>query len=152
MRKGVIYLAGGMTGLTWRQALHWRKEAERLLSHQWKIINPVRQQMNSHPDDIILASTQKDTKLALAHTATGICAQDEFYIDQSDWIFCNTLNAQIPSIGTIWELGYAWGTRKKILTLLEPESIHDHPFIRRRSHVFTPSFEEAIDFFQTIAV
>jgi nucleoside 2-deoxyribosyltransferase len=149
-----IYLAGSMTHLTWREALTWRKEVESELSSRWKLINPVRAQVKPEQmDEVIVSPFQgEDKKLDLWVTATGMTAQDEFYIDQSDWILCYLLNAKKVSIGTVWELGYGWGTGKKILTVLEPKSIHDHPFVRRRSHVFTPSLEEAIEFFKNIAV
>jgi len=152
MDKPVIYLAGSMTGLTWKEALEWREQATWQLEDKWKLINPVRQQLGSDENAMIEASTQKDGNLILAHTATGICAQDEFYIDQCDWLFCNLLGAPRVSIGTMWELGYAWGQDKKILTVVEPGSIHDHPFVRRRSHIFTPDFDEAVEFFATIAI
>lgn len=142
-----------MAGLTWRQALEWREELEKSLEDHWNIINPVKmQQVGVNLDDLIVTSSQKDDKLLLAHTATGICAQDEFFIDRSDWLLCNFLNATKISIGTVWEIGYAWAKGKKILTVLEPGSIHDHQFIRRRSHVFTSDFEEALEFLAAIAI
>jgi hypothetical protein len=49
-------------------------------------------------------------------------------------------------------MGYARATGKKILSVIEPGSIHDQAFARRGSDLFVDSFEEAIDFFQTIAV
>jgi nucleoside 2-deoxyribosyltransferase len=152
--KPTLYLAGPMSGLTWRQALEWRKQATDVLHTQWRIINPVRHQVPTERlDEIIPCSTQHNNKhVALHLTATGIASQDEFYIDQSDWIFCNFLDAVKPTFGSVWELGYAWGRRKHILSVIEPGSMHDHPFIRRRSHVFTPSLEDAIQYFVTIAV
>lgn len=152
--KPSIYLAGPMSGLTWRQALSWRRECEAELSKDWRLINPVRAQVpEERMDDTIPSTTQLDTeKVDLWVTATGVTSQDEFYIDQSDWILANFLQATHVTIGSVWELGYGWGTRKKILSVIEPGSIHDHAFIRRRSHVFTPSLDEAIQFFKAIAL
>jgi nucleoside 2-deoxyribosyltransferase len=143
-----------MTGLTWRQALSWRKEVEAELSSRWRLINPVRAQVpEEEMDNLIPTITQLEEKrLDLWMTATAITTQDEFYIDQSDWMLCHFLGADIVSIGTMWEMGYGWGTQKKIITVLEPGSIHDHAFVRRRSHVFTPSLEETIQFFKAIAI
>jgi nucleoside 2-deoxyribosyltransferase len=103
-------------------------------------------------DPIPLTKRDNKKKVDLWVTATGITAQDEFFIDQSDWILAHFLGADIVSIGTIWELGYGWHANKKILSVLEPGSVHDHGFVRRRSHVFTPSLEEAIQFFKAIAL
>jgi nucleoside 2-deoxyribosyltransferase len=152
--KASIYLAGPMSGLTWRQALAWRKVVEAELSSRWRLINPVRAQVpEERMDDIIPCPTQKNRKkVDLWVTATGVTAQDEFFIDQSDWILAHFLGAEIVSIGTVWEMGYGWANNKKIITVLEPESIHDHGFVRRRSHVFTPSLDEAIQFFKAIAL
>lgn len=152
--KPTIYLAGPMTGLTWRQALAWRKECEAELSSRWRLINPVRAQVDEDDmDDEIPNITQGDaTLLDLWMTATAITTQDEFYIDQSDWMLCHFLGAQKASIGTIWEMGYGWHAGKKIVSVLDPGSVHDHPFVRRRSHVFTPSLSDTIAFFKAIAL
>jgi len=152
--KPSVYLCGPMSGLTWQEALAWRKKCEAELYSRWRLINPVRSQIaTSSIHDIIPVQLQSDNDYKdLKDTATGVTAQDEFFIDQSDWLLCNFLNADKVSIGSVWEMGYAWGTHKKILTVLEPGSIHDHPFIRRRSHVFTPSLNEAIEFFKAIAL
>jgi len=150
--KPSIYLAGPMTGLTWRQALAWRRIAEAELSNRWRLINPVRAQVPEERMDDEIPRTNRKKRVDLWVTATGVTAQDEFFIDQSDWILANFLGAEIVSIGTVWELGYGWGTGKKILSVLEPGSIHDHGFVRRRSHVFTPNLDEAIQFFKAIAL
>lgn len=151
--KPTLYLAGPMSGLTWRQALEWRKQATDILHTHWRIINPVRHQVSVEQlDEIIPCGVQDDSHTALHLCATGLCAQDEFYIDQSDWLLCNYLDAVRPSFGTVWEQGYAWGRNKHILSVIEPGSLHDHPFVRRRSHVFTPNLDDAIQYFVTIAV
>lgn len=147
-----IYLGGPMSGLKWRDALEWRNKVEEELCYQWRLISPVKQQLGQNLDELITVQTQNDNELLLHHTATGVTSQDEFYIDQSDWLLCYFLNAPKVSIGTMWEMGYGWGKGKKILSVLEPNSIHDHPFVRRRSHVFTPSLTEAIQFFKAIAI
>jgi nucleoside 2-deoxyribosyltransferase len=142
-----------MSGLTWRQALAWRREVEAELSNRWRLINPVRAQVAEDKlDQPIPLTNQRKKHVDLWVTATGVTAQDEFFIDQSDWILAYFLDAKIVSIGTVWELGYGWGTGKKIISVLEPGSIHDHGFVRRRSHVFTPHLSEAIDFFKAIAL
>jgi nucleoside 2-deoxyribosyltransferase len=141
-----------MTGLTWREALEWREDS-RILLPQWDLINPCRTQVPKGAlDELIVGSTQEDKDLELTCTATGIVAQDLFFVDQSDWLFCNFLHATQISFGSAYEMGYARRAGKKILSVINPGSMHDQAFARRGSDIFTPSFEEAIDFFQTIAV
>jgi len=152
MRKGVIYLGGSMTGLTWRQATEWREDAKVLLPN-WDLINPCTTQVPEDAlDEIIVASTQEDNDLDITCTATGIVAQDLYFIDRADWLFCNFLYATQISFGTAFEMGYAKRAGKKILSVIEPGSIHDQAFARRGSDIFTSNFEEAIDFFQAISV
>lgn len=157
MSKPTIYLAGPMTGLTWEEATEWRDMATLRLTPQWRVITPVRGQTKYNKatmGDVITASTmtEEQPSLPLAYTATGITAQDQFYIDQSDWLLVNFLNANRVSIGTVWEMGYAWGRNKMIISVIEPNSIHDHPFVRRRSHVFVPDLDEAIEYLGVMAV
>lgn len=155
MGKPTIYLAGPMNGLTWREALEWRARVERELGSSWQLINPVRAQIDEDKLDEPIGSQVRNegVYVDLHLTATGICAQDEFFIDQSDWILANFVGASRTSIGSVWELGYAWGKGKKIMSVLTPgDVLHDHPFVRRRSHVFTQNLDEAIDFFKHIAI
>jgi hypothetical protein len=150
--KPTIYLAGAMSGLTWREALGWRRECEAELSKDWCLINPVRAQVRDDQMDEIIKLPSKEEYLPLHLTSSGICAQDEFFINKSDWLLCYYVNAKGPSFGTVWEQAKAWEAGKLILSVITPGSLHDHPFTRRRSHVFTPHLHEAIDFFKAIAL
>ena len=145
-----IYLAGPMSGLTWDEALAWREKVEVELGRDWRVISPVRPQVEMDRTKIITLQTQKDDELNLWDTATALVATDTFFIDQSDWVLANLLNTKKPSFGTVWELGYAYATRKKIVVLMTPEDAHNHPFTRRGVDIFTPSLEDAIEFFKRI--
>jgi len=154
MSKPTIYLAGPMTGLTWEQATQWREKAALILTPSWRVVTPVKGQLQSAQSDVITASTMDDTQehLPLAHTATGITAQDEFYVRQSDWVLANFTGSTRVSQGTVWELGFAWGLGKQIISVIPKGDVHDHPFIRRRSHVFVQELDEAIEYLRDMAI
>ena len=152
-----IYLAGPMNGLTWRQASEWRDRVEEVLvedkyeadEETWVIYNPLNGEIEGCEDldEIIGAPKSTDTqRRKLSHTATGITAKDEFYLRKSDWVLANFTGENRVSIGTCWELGFAWALGKQIISVIPPSGIHDHAFVRRRSHIFVPELEEALEY------
>lgn len=145
-----IYLAGPMIGLTWEECLGWREHVEVELGRDWKIISPARPQKDVDRSKMIKLQTRKDNKLHLVDTATGVVASDTFFIKQSDWILANLTNAPKPSIGTMWELGYAYALQKNIIVVMDDNNVHNHPFTRRGVDLFCPTLDEAIEYFKRI--
>lgn len=145
-----IYLAGPMTGLSWEKTLAWREHVEVELGRDWKILSPARPQQDQDRTKVLKLQTQENNELNLWDTATGVVASDTFLIDQSDWVLANFLGAEKISVGTVWELGYAYHARKKIIVLMSKEDIHNHPFTRRGVDMFTDDIEQVIEFFKRI--
>jgi nucleoside 2-deoxyribosyltransferase len=139
-----------MSGSTWDEALEWRELMELELGRDWKLINPVRPPPDTDRSKVIELQTQENNNLDLCDTATALVTADTFFIDQCDWVVANLTNTKKPSFGTVWELGYAYHARKKIIVIMKPEDEHNHPFTRRGVDMFTPSLKEVIEFFKRI--
>lgn len=152
IQKPIIYLAGPMSGCTWREATEWRDYTKQELKAYYDCISPCVPMRIQDLDEMIGLQTQEDMTLPIYQTATGVTSQDEWFIDKADWVLANFTNATKVSIGTIWELGYAWGRHKKIISVFNSDNVHNHPFVRRRSHVFVPTLEESIEFFKAINI
>lgn len=150
----VIYLAGPITGFTWEMALAWREKCrERLRRVGFKTISPLDSQKERIPEDktqLVVAPKREDAALPIEFTGSGIVTADEFYIRKADFLLCNFENSTVISPGTIWEMGLAWGLNKMIVSVIPPNNIHNNVFTRRRSHVFVPDLDEALEFLEKI--
>lgn len=148
MNKPSVYLAGPMTGLTMEEASAWREEVRARLKHKWTVISPTDIRYSGEydgPDGSLTAPSIEELERLPEHLRPGaLVTMDEFFVDRSEFVLVNLLGATVASIGTMWEMGYAWAKGKKIVTIIDPENIHDHPFVYRRSHVLLSSVEEAI--------
>jgi len=148
--KPTVYLAGPMVGLSFKDASQWRNTVTRKLKSKWNILSPLTalDQKSKFPFKT-LSQTDTDHR-PIKHVPSAFVTVDEFFVDKCDFVLANFIGSTRVSIGTVWELGYAWGQGKKIVSIIEPESIHDHPFLRRRSHLFVPTLAEAIEFLGSI--
>ena len=148
--KPTIYLAGPISGLTWDQALTWREQTVIHLAKHFHILDPLKPQRGKMTNrmDIITGPSREATDLPIHFTGSGLVTSDEFYVRKSDFLFVNFLySSDQISAGTLWEMGLAWGLNKFIVTVIQPENIHDNVFVRRRSHIFVPTYGEAIEYF-----
>ena len=154
MERPTIYLAGPMGGKTWREALDWRVYVDKELSPRgWHCLSPLKAQIDDQDlDSAIPTPIGRDSyEKPLPLVSSAFVAQDEFYVRKSDWVLANFLGAEKVSLGTVWELGFAYALGKQVISVFEPGSVHDHAFLRRRSHIFVPSLEDAVGFLKGIA-
>lgn len=136
-----------MGGLSVTEANTWRQECERELKGCYNLLNPISVQFEKDPN-FVFSSIEPNL------TASMVTVKDRFYIDQSDFVLANLSNPKSVSIGTIWEMGYAYAKGKNIITVCpKGTKFYDgHPFISNFSHVIFETLEDAIAFLNDIAV
>jgi nucleoside 2-deoxyribosyltransferase len=77
--------------------------------------------------------------------ANGVVGRDRFDIERSDLVFANFLGAQHPSVGTVFELGWADILRIPVLVVMEREgNPHDHPMITQTAAFRVDNLPDAI--------
>lgn len=137
-----------MTGLTIKEARIWREEVRVRLRYKWEILSPTDMRYSGEydaPDGTMSALTKDMREKLPSHLKPdSLVTMDEFFIDRADFLLCNFIGSDIASIGTMWEMGYAWAKGKKIVSIVDDGNIHDHPFVFRRSHVVVTNLEDAI--------
>ena len=137
-----VYLAGPITGLSYKGCTNWREYAIAEL-RKWKIagISPLRAK------DYLASETNvadKYDKFVLS-TQKGITTRDRFDVNFCDVMLANLLGAQKASIGTVIEYGWADAARKPIITVMEKEgNIHDHSMLREITGYRVESLEEGL--------
>lgn len=139
MSRGVVYLGGPITGLTWDEAQRWRNRAGAQLARAgWKYLDPMRgeQEQFGFADDEQLPSTFAGDREA--------CMRDLFDIDRATVCLFNFAGAQRVSVGSTTELGYAYAKDKYTVVVLDEANPHEHLFVVGLASAVVPSLEDAL--------
>jgi nucleoside 2-deoxyribosyltransferase len=158
--KPTIYLAGPMTGLLEETYYGWRTKARLALEDAgWQVLTPTKGQ--ELPDGENYDADRTEEWRPINRTSSGMVRQDRLYVWRSDAILfnfhpevvapvrcknCGEVADERASIGSAIEFGWADARDKLIVTVLVPETIHDHGFFRRLSGVFVPTLDEALTY------
>ena len=117
-----VYLAGGISGLSYQQATEWREIATAVLeAGGYRVLDPMRGKLDLIDEKEIHHDYQEEHL-----TPEAIFNQDLKDIEASDIIFARMDTAK--SIGTPWEVGYAFAREKEIVLAVD-QSIRKHPFV-----------------------
>ena len=73
-----------------------------------------------------------------------IFAKDVLDIEHCDILLANFLGATRPSLGTVSEIGMAYVMGKTIVTVIDKDNIHQHPFVLEPSALVLDNLPDAI--------
>lgn len=118
-----VYLAGAITGISYKQATLWRNIAEAYLkANNFTVLSPMRDK-TALKDIECLENTYEKVENC---SAEEIFKADLNDVSDSDIILVNLYN--LKGVGTQFELGYAFALDKEIVIVAPPELI-THPFV-----------------------
>lgn len=132
-----IYLAGNIANLQYDVATHWRKDTtSKLEKYGYDVLDPMR-------DKEHLAGTV----VGFQHNSIGCTSSEIFNRDVQDVYNCDIVLTYLTgySIGTSWELGYAYALEKYIMIVTTPELIQ-HPFLSESSDWIGEDLDAAIEY------
>lgn len=139
------YLAGPITGLSFAGCTSWRERAVQLLAPDVLGISPMRgKEYLAHLPAI--GGTPVEEYMANAiSTPKAIVTRDRFDVRTADCVMMNLLGAQIVSIGTMIEAGWADAWRVPIVLVIEPgvQNVHAHAMLDQVSGYVVHTLEEA---------
>lgn len=136
-----VYLSGPITGLTYKDArFGWRREFADQMPPSITCLSPMRHE--GHLAEIKGKLAKEYPEHLFSHPKM-IVTKDLLDIDVSDIVVANFLGAKKVSIGTVSEMGYARGKQKVIITIMEKDNIHNHPFVTELSNAVVHSVEDA---------
>jgi nucleoside 2-deoxyribosyltransferase len=145
--KGLIYLAGPISGLSYDEAAKgWREEfKEKLYLYTMvRCISPMRGKSHLNKVETIAPAGQYSE--TVMSSAKGIVGRDRFDVNRVDLMVANLLGATRVSIGTMVEYGWADAARVPIITIIEPDGTnpHHHDFIYELSSFTVHNLDEAV--------
>ena len=143
--KNVIYLAGPMLGLTYEECTGWRNEVIYAFNNEIEdgvvaILDPSRGLDFLIGKGKLLGSYENHLMGKEKH----FFHRDVSDVRNSTIILANFLGSERKSSGTIAELGMAYALNKSIVSIVEPNSVHDHPFIRQMSGFLCTNLSDGI--------
>jgi nucleoside 2-deoxyribosyltransferase len=139
-----VYAAGTIAGHTYDQSrFGWRADLEDALApHGLTVISPMRSKSDlaaiSGPLD---AHDGSSTTLS---SAQAIVQRDYYDVARCALVFAYLLHAPRVSIGTMFELAWAFQSRKPVVIVADEHGLHDHPFIRQAGF-FVPDMATGIE-------
>jgi nucleoside 2-deoxyribosyltransferase len=144
-----VYLAGAIAGLTYEDAIDWRRDVEKALTFDdfyIEVLSPMR--YTEYLKGQVIGVTPYLHPLS---TDDGITIRDRFDVKRCDIVLVNLLDAKTVSIGTCIELGWASAYDKPVILVMETESnLHDHAMVRSIGKIRVDTLAEGIELVQAI--
>jgi nucleoside 2-deoxyribosyltransferase len=139
--KQYIYLAGPITGLTFKGATDWRDYATKLLnSDKVECLSPLRGK-EYLADSGVLHSGTYDGVLT---TGKAITRRDYFDCTRATAVFVNLLGTERVSIGTVMELAWCYQAQIPTVVIMEKNNMHNHVLLNEACTYVVESVEEAV--------
>ena len=135
-----VYLAGPISGLSFKECNAWRKYAIAQLKPIIGI-NPLRAK-SYLKDTTSIKDSYEEPPLS---SSRGLTTRDYFDCNRADILIVNLLGTTRVSIGTCMEIAWAKMLQKPVILIIEPEgNPHDHAMIRESINYRVSDLDEAI--------
>jgi len=155
MTNYLIYLAGPIAGLNFKESTDWRQYVIDNLDPVIEGLSPLRKKPYLKDQDN-LTGTYENWPLS---TQRGIYARDRFDCHRADVVLVNLLDLaaddtgkQSVSIGTVMEIAWAAQNNTPVVLIMGEGNIHDHPMIREACPFIVNDLDEAIGLVHALLV
>lgn len=144
MRQNIVYLAGPITGQTYEGATEWREMFSSQTLEHIKCLSPMR---GKH----YLQSVQKIAatgceKLGILSGGPAVVARDYADTTNADIIVVNLLGTSKVSIGTMFEVAWAYSKHIPVVLVIEDgeTNVHTHSMLLTMCGYRVSNIEDAI--------
>ena len=142
-----IYTVGSISGLTKEQVEEYFTGSKHYFeSLGYTVFNPMSGKGQLRVDKIYRA---KDYRHPVA-TNRAIIGRDRWMVGQADVIYANFSNSQMASIGSMFELAWAYELKKHIVAVIPKENIHQHAFVLQACDIIFETEEEAKEYLKDL--
>ena len=142
MSNKSLYLAGGISGLSWQDAIRWRRLVKNTLAPEGiECFSPLRAKSYLRPEQNIANAYESH----VLSSQRGIFARDWYDCLNCDMVFVNFLASPFPSLGTAMEIAWAYDNKKPIVVAIEKSgNPNDHAMLMEACRFRVDNIEEAI--------
>ena len=147
-----IYLAGPISGLSYKDCTQWREDFARAVEPSIQCYSPMRYKSYLSNEGVIKDQYDQITTTPLS-TQKGIMTRDFFDCERADVIVANLLNSKKVSIGTCMEMAWAFQNHTPVIAIMEEkDNPHDHAMIRETIGFRVTNVKEAIELAKAILI
>jgi len=142
-----VYLAGPITGLVYKEASNWRKQAkEELEAAGIEAYDPLRgKEALAKKRKPIAVDSESDLDGAL-NTSRAIMTRDYQDCVNADALLVNFKGIEKISAGTVMEVAWAYHLRIPVVVIIDKDSFYlKHPMVKEAFDVIVDSVEEGIE-------
>ncbi len=153
LSNGLVYLAGGIAGLSGPKAIDWREYAKTQLNLSGlDVRDPMRAKKVMLGEQSISRSFHDYKTRGPFFTSRGIMTRDFNDVKQASCLLVNLLGSRTPSLGTIMELAWAYALQIPAVVCIEDEgNPHDnHPMIHEAMPFRVTTLDDGIEAVITI--
>lgn len=137
----LVYLAGPIAGLPYDQTVDWRKYAAEKFPPHIIGVSPMRGK-EYLKDEKMVGMSYEDIPMS---SRKGITGRDGFDVEHADAVLAYFLGAKNVSIGTVFEMGIAYGHgRIATVMVLEENNPHQHAMLIASSVYVVSNLDDAI--------
>jgi len=148
VRTKSVYLAGSISGLTHAETQEYYAETTALLPDWLTPVSPMRDKDALKTGAVIDKAYEEHGHL---YTGAGIFARDYSDVLRCDCVLANFARARKVSVGSMFELAWAWQLRKPTVIVLEAGGrFHDHPFVRQSTPFIYEDLRPAVECLKSI--
>lgn len=148
MNIPLVYLAGGIAGLSGRETVGWRIDAAaQLKCRHVDTLSPMRAKFQLSQQPRISTNFNDYAHRGVFYTSRGIMTRDFNDVMRCDALLVNLLGLTKPSLGTIMELAWAYALQKPAVVAIEASgNPHDsHPMLHEAMPFRIETLDEAVD-------
>lgn len=144
--KPSVYLAGPISGLNYKGCTGWRDYAQQsLIDVDIQAFSPLRAKSYLSKLATISATGEGYAHMSVMSNQQAVVSRDFFDCKRCDVLLVNLLDATSVSIGTMFELAWAYQQQKPIVVAIEPSgNPHEHTFVRQAIGFRLDNLESAI--------
>lgn len=143
--KPTVYLAGPITGGSYKDATGWRGYVSKRLSKNIHPLSPMRHKEYLLKEKELADGYDDDKKGYLMSSIKAITTRDRFDSCRCTILFVNLNDATRVSIGSMLEIGWADANRIPIIVVMGKENIHYHGMVRTIAGWVVPTLDDGIE-------
>lgn len=143
----VIYLAGPIAGCSWDESIDWRTYVRQCLlvsEAELDIRSPLRGKEFLEGSSVLPLTAGEIDPIASQH---AIVIRDHHDVTQADVIIANLLpsaEVESASIGTAFELAWAYHLHIPVIVVMEEPNPNWHPFVLEAAYIVVSTLEDAV--------
>jgi len=148
-----IYLAHPISGLSYEAVMAYYKAASRELRKDgYEVLCPMQGKEYLRTETKLRAEGYKNP----ISTNQAIVRRDHWMLEQADIVYVNLASSTQVSIGSLFELAWAYHLRKHVVLVMDPQGgpsgeIYRHAFVLECADILFETHEEAMEYFMRLA-